>query len=77
MLTQVVQSNDTLRELTFCVIEDENLRKRRDASRSDPPKIVVCKPSQRPESPLSILKKTDNYEESYEKLLIRCHHSAN
>ena len=58
MLTQVVQSNDTLRELTFCVIEDENLRKRRDASRSDPPKIVVCKPSQRPESPLSILKKT-------------------
>ena len=58
MLTRVVQSNDTLRELTFCVIENEDLRKGRDASRSEPPEIVLSKSSQRPESPLSILKKT-------------------
>ena len=56
-LTQVVQSNDTLKELTFCVIENEKLKKSSDASSKHRSLPARAKPSPRSESMLSTLKK--------------------
>ena len=56
-LTRVVQSNDTLKELTFCVIENEKLKKSSDASSKHRSLPARAKPSPRSESMLSTLKK--------------------